>query len=194
MDRVRPYGRARLRNLFALERLVARRVHRSSAQRIIAHDRIEQPVQLLQQFLVESSPDPPRVHERSIHQIRELESAQMRATALGLGEADDDEVARALRLDLEPIARPPAPVPRSGFLGDDSLEPHRRNLLEERFAFGLDVIEIAQSPELGHDLGQQLLSARERERTQIEILEREKIERIERRRQLHRRPPNLQLR
>jgi len=59
-------------------------------------------VQLFQQRVVESGSDSPGVYKRSIHPIGELKRTEMRATALRLREADDDEVACALRLDLEP--------------------------------------------------------------------------------------------
>src|ERR1700680_987536 len=126
-------------------------------------------MQLFQQFIVESRTHSSCIYERSIHPISELERAKMRATSLGFGETDDDKVPSALRFDLEPVSRSPASIPRRGFLGDDSLETHRRDLLEKRFAFGLDVIEVPQCAKLRHNLRQKLLATYERQGTQIEV-------------------------
>src|SRR5438876_7875300 len=71
-----------------------------------------------------------------------------------------------------------------GFFCDDALESHRGHLLEKCFAFALDVIERAEWSELGNDVDQELFALGEGKRSQIEVLECEEIEHVERRRQL----------
>src|SRR6266404_9774855 len=74
-----------------------------------------------------------------------------------------------------------------GLFSDDALEPHRGHLLEECFAFALDVIECAQRPELGNDIDEKLFALGEGKRSKIEVLECEEVKHIECRRQLDRR-------
>ena len=60
------------------------------------------------------------------------------------------------------------------------------DLREERLALALDVVERADGAELRQRLHEKLFRAIERQRPQIEVLEREQVEREERRRQLDR--------
>ena len=77
----------------------------------------------------------------------------------------------------------PAAIRRVGALGDDALEAHRVDLREERLALALDVVERMHGAELRERVQRSSLRT-ERQRAQIEVLEREQVEREERRRQL----------
>jgi hypothetical protein len=82
-------------------------------------------------------------------------------------------------------------IGRVSFLGDDPLEPDLADLLEKRLALAVDVLEHTHGAELGHRLREQLLPRRQWERTEIEIVDRQQVERVERCRQLDRRPPHV---
>src|SRR5688572_18742603 len=171
VHRVRPHRRFSLRDLLALERLAPRTVDRPRAQRVPSDNRLEELVQLLQVVPVEARSHATGVDQRSIDPVGELERAEVLATSIGLGVADDYEVAGALRLDLEPIGRTALLVRAIGFLRHDSLETHRGHLLEECFALTLDVIEISQRTERWNYILKELLPAHELEGAHVEILE-----------------------
>src|SRR5439155_11231617 len=76
---------------------------RSAAGRYGTDDRTEQRAELVEHLLIEAGPDPARVHERVVDVIGELQRAEVIASAPGLREADDDEVAGPFALDLQPL-------------------------------------------------------------------------------------------
>src|SRR2546423_12242120 len=115
----------------------------------------------------------------------------MRATPLRLGESDYDEVTTSLCFYLEPVSRAAFPIRRSCFLRHDSLESQLSHLLEKCFTFRLDVIEIAHNAERGDDVLEELLAPHERDRTDVEVLERQQIECVESRGQFHHHSANL---
>src|SRR5205085_9126447 len=135
--------------------------------------------------------NPTRVDERAIDPISGLQRAEVGATSVWLGEADDHEVASLFRLDLYPVTRASTAILRGRFLGDDSLQSERHHLREESLALAFYVVEIAHRAERGHRVFEKLLAARQRQRPHIEIFVRYQVERIECRRQLDRRSANL---
>ena len=86
----------------------------------------------------------------------------------------------------------PAAYGASAFLAMIPSSPSVAHLLEERFALALDVVEVPHGAELGDDCREQLLALDERQRPQVEALEREQVEREERRRELDRRAPDVE--
>ena len=157
---------------------------RTRTWRCVADDRRQQRSQLGEHVLIEARPDASRVDQRVVDVIGELQCAESAARAARLGETDDDEVARGLFLDFDPFVGAAGAVRRVGFFGDDSLEPDGRDLGEKRFALALDVVEDADRSELRHRLTQKFLPPNQRQRSQVEAVEREQIKRIIRRRQL----------
>jgi len=172
VDRIHPRGRLRVRNLLC--------TNRRRAGRIRTHDRVEHLAQLVEQRVVEPRADAPSVDELTADHVGELQRAQVTPTALRRREADDDEVARRIGLDLEPLASAPALVRCVRALGDDPLETHGDDLLEKRLADRLDVIEGMQCPEFRKTFHQKRLPSRQRQWTQIEVLAREEVERKKR--------------
>src|SRR5439155_18217354 len=115
---------------------------------------------------------------RAVHEVGELQRTEMAPAAFRLGEADDDEVARAVGFDLEPLRRPSSMVGASGVLGDDTLEAERVHLREERGAVALDVIEETNRAEFRNGVREDALALDERERSQIESVEGGHVKRI----------------
>jgi hypothetical protein len=182
VDRLDPCGRFRLRNRGGGSILTEWR----AARRRLADHRLEHRSEFVEKRVVESGADASGVDELSVHEVRELQRAEVRPPSLGTREAHDDELVALLRLDFEPEVAAARAIGRIGALRQNPLEPHLLHLREERLAFGLDVVEGMDRAELRQRGQEKLLADSERQRSKVEILEREKVEREERRRQLDR--------
>src|SRR5687767_2262782 len=174
-------------NLLGWQRIGATLEDWSRTERSRANQRIEHRLQLAKQGIVEAGADASRIHQLAIHVIGELKRTHMSTTALWRGETNDHEIASRLGFYLQPVRRASLSVGTISFLGDDALESQRHHALHECLTLAFDVIEYSQRSELRDDSRQELLSLEEREPAEIEILESQDIERIERRRQLNRR-------
>ncbi len=128
-----------------------------------------------------------RVGQHAVAVLREQQRAEALAALLRRQVADDDEVVRLRGVDLDPVGRTLADVRRRGALADDALEPHALGFVEHRFALALEVLRVAQRAGHRQQRAQRGLALDERQRAQVEVLEREQIERVDAGRQLERR-------
>src|SRR5438309_7174538 len=93
----------------------------SGEGRLVDFETVESRAKLREQSRVEARPDLAGEHEVAVIEIADEERAQPDATALGIGEAADDEALRHLALHLEPVLRPLLLVRRIEPLGDHPL-------------------------------------------------------------------------
>src|SRR5688500_5358840 len=101
-----PRRRVDLGDLLRGERLAALLEERAKTRSISADQRIEQSPQLLQLRVAETCSHSTGINELAVHIIGELECTDVRAAFFRRREADDDEIARLVCLDLEPLVRP----------------------------------------------------------------------------------------
>ena len=113
-----------------------------------------------------------------------MQRAEAGAAALRLREPDHHEVGDALGAQLQPVGRAPGPVRRVGALRDQPFELEPADFPVEGLALLGDVIDVAYRPGARQQLLQQALPLHERQRAQVEALERDQVERIQRRGQL----------
>src|SRR5437867_1130612 len=187
VHRLDPRRRLRLRYLVRHHAADQRTAARWSG----ADDRAEQRTELVEHILIEAGADPASIDEGLVDVVGDVQRAEVIAGAPRLREADDDEVAGALALDLQPLSGAAGSVRGIGFLGDDPLEADLPHLLEEGLAIALDVFEQPDSTELGYRFGEELLSPDEWKGAEIELLIRKEVEGVERRWQLHRRAADV---
>ena len=184
--RLDPRRSRRLRNALARERLGAGRHRHAVARRVATDVRRDERDEPREHRVVHAGPHPPHVAQATFDELGELQRADERARAVRLRVADDHEVARAVRLDLEPARRPSGDVRALRPLRDESLEPQLRHLAEHELSLARDVVERPHGAELRYALGEQPTALDERNAAKVEVLEREEIEREEGGRQLDR--------
>ena len=191
MNGLDPRRGLRFRNLPRGQRLRAWHSHGAEAGRVGADDRVEHRLELRQLRIVESRTRSAGIDELAVDQVAELQRADVAATALRGGEADDDEVPGRLDLDLQPLVTAAGQIGSVCFLGDQALEPELPDLLEESLTFARNVVECADNAELRKRLEEQRLAFEERKWSEIEILEGDQVEREERGRQRNGGAPDL---
>jgi hypothetical protein len=89
---------------------------------VATHEWIEHRSELAQECVVEPGPRAASVDQCAVDVVRELQRSETRSIATRLREAHDDEVARLLGLDLEPLVGAPTAVGRIRLLRDDPFE------------------------------------------------------------------------
>jgi hypothetical protein len=147
VPRLDPRRRRRFGDRFARRRLGARRDRHAVAGRVAPDVRREQLDELAEHRVVHAGTDAPDVAQAPFHELGELQRADERARPLRLRIADDDEIAGAIGLDLEPVRRSPTGVGAVRPLGDDPLEPELRHLAEHQLPFARDRLEPAHRTE-----------------------------------------------
>src|SRR5207249_723491 len=106
-----------------------------------------------------------------------VKGAAVRAGALGIGVAADHELLPALALDLEPVARAPAPIRPVGLLGDDALEVSGVAGVEELLAALLDVSAVPEDAGAARDQQlQELLALGQRHVPEVVAVDLETVE------------------
>src|SRR5688572_28136193 len=143
-------------------------------------ERLQFRVQRLQRALVESSADLARVTQRSLCTVarRDEQSAEGRARATGIREADDDELLPLQALDLEPAAGTLALTVRiARAFRNDAFEAQPARCREELRAALRDVLAIAERRRRVLEQAlEQRLALDERRAREIPAVEVQKIE------------------
>ena len=128
-----------------------------------------------------------RVRQHAAPVLRQQQRTEALAALLRRQVADDDEVVGLRRVDLDPVGRALADVRRRGAFADDAFEPQALGFVEHRFSLALEVLRVAHGTRDRQQRAQRGFALDERQRAQVEAVEREQVERVEARRQLERR-------
>ena len=148
------------------------------------HAPLERGAHVLELRRGEPAADPARVHQLAILPGAEVQRSEPGARALGPREAHDHEVVNPVRADLEPVGRAAGAIRRVRLLGDDALEPEPHHLLVQRLAVGPEVLEVFDWTHARYDPLEQRGPLLERQRPEVEALEREQVEYVQHRRRL----------
>jgi hypothetical protein len=142
--------------------------------------------------LAEPTSSPSGIGKRTVEVESQVKGAESAPAPLGCGEPNHHKILSPAGPDLQPAGRPTCAVGRIGSLGDDAFEPQFLNLLVEHLALCLKVIQKPDHPRGGHHFSQQRLTGGQRQRPEIEVLEREQVKREEGYRAMHRRMADVE--
>src|SRR5262249_25664284 len=121
---LRPLGEAHLADEARLDPVMAAPARRAGGERRgRTRQRLEPRPHERQRLPREPGADLRALREAVALVEPEVERAEVRARALRIRPAADDELLPELHFDLEPVARAAARVGAVGLLGDDALEP-----------------------------------------------------------------------
>ena len=157
---------------------------RSHAGRLVQPQRFELGARGRELLLAEAAADLSHVDETLGLLHGDVDGAEARPRSLRAREPHHREISHAVDADLLPVAESAAPVGGMHPLRHDSFETELAHARIESAALTLDVIDGANGTRGRDELQQQLLPLDQRQRPQIEVLERQKVEEEQRRGQL----------
>ena len=153
---------------------------------------LEQRGEVLELLIGEAAPGPSGVDELAVLVGAEVERAESRARAFGTCEPDDHEFVGAVGADLEPVGRTAGAVRRVRLLRDDPFETELHDLFVQRFPVLLEVLDVLDRADTGHDPLEECLALLEGQRPHVVPLERQQVEDVEYARRLDRRAPHVE--
>src|SRR5947207_2792251 len=130
----------------------------------------------IERRVVEAGADAPDVDEGVALVEADVEGAEACARSLRRRVAADDELLAEMALDLDPVPRPAAGIYARRALRHDALDALLAGGVVERLAVLEHVRAVLDDAARGHEQRQALLARRERQRTQIAPVERQRIE------------------
>ena len=133
----------------------------------------------LQLRLGEATPGAPGVDELSVLVGTEVERAESRARTLGPREPHDDELVHPVGAYLQPVGRATGAVGGVRLFRDDAFETELHDLLVQRFAILLEVLDVLDRAHAGDDLLEERPAFLEGNRPYVVPLEREQVEHVQ---------------